>query len=258
MAGRSGERRRGGASAVGSVVSALGGSAWDAKIREHLAPFVWAEVVGPQVAGATTVIGVGGGVLKVATVSSVWSHELTFYKADILRRLNARVGTPMGGTRAPVLTDIVFQNQGRQSKSAENAPPALPPLAPAPEELDDIALSPAEVETIEAGLSALTDDGLRARMRRIRIADARLRTWRLDSGWLPCARCGDLAPPVSASALSACTRCRIDRAPAAAAYRADPLPEEPNDAPPAAVSNEETTDDDFDNAAPLPPRPRLR
>ena len=256
MAGRSGERRRGGASTVGSVVSALGGSAWDAKIREHLAPLVWAEVVGPQVAGATTVIGVGGGVLKIATVSSVWSHELTFYKADILRRLNARVGTPMGGTRAPVLTDIVFQNQGRQSKEAAGNAPVPPPLAPAPEELDDISLSLAEVETIEAGLSPVTDEGLRARMRRIRIADARLRTWRLDSGWLPCPRCGDLAPPPPPNAtMNACTRCRIDRAPAAAAYRADALPEEPDDTPPAA-RDEETSDDDFDSVPPLLTRPR--
>ena len=257
MAGRSSERRRGGASTAGSVVSALGGSAWDAKIREHLAPLVWAEVVGPQVAGATSVIGVGGGVLKIATVSSVWSHELTFYKADILRRLNARVGTPLGGARPPVLTDIVFQNRGRESKSAENAPAALPPLAPAPEELDDIALSPAEVETIEAGLTSLTDEGLRARMRRIRIADARLRTWRLDNGWLPCARCGDLAPPPPANATTnTCTRCRIDRAPAAAFFRADALSEEPNDTPPTPP-NDETSDDDFDNA-PLITRPRPR
>ncbi len=45
------------------------------KIREHTAPLVWAEVVGPQVAGATEVIGVRDGVLLISTKSAVWSHE---------------------------------------------------------------------------------------------------------------------------------------------------------------------------------------
>ena len=208
---RSGDRR-GGVSAVGPLVSALGGSAFEAKIREHTAPLVWAEVVGPQVAGATEVLGISNGVLRVATRSSVWSHELTFYKADILRRLNARLGTPLGGSREPAVTDILFQNRGlRANQEAADAPPTLP-LAPSREELEDVALSPGEMETIEASVAAVADEALRARLRRVRVADARLRTWRLDHGWLPCARCGDLAPPRPGRPFSAaCPRCRVEK-----------------------------------------------
>ena len=62
------------------------------KVREHTAPLIWAEMVGPQVAAATEVDRVKDGVLYVSTRSATWAHELTFYKADILRRINERVG----------------------------------------------------------------------------------------------------------------------------------------------------------------------
>ena len=152
------ERRHGRAESVGALVSQLGGSAFETKIREHTAPLVWAEVVGPQVAGATEVIGVSGGVLRVATKSSVWSHELTFYKADILRRLNARLGTPLGGARGePVIADILFQNRGLRDKSEAAAAPPPARLAPSADELDDVELSAGEIDRIEHGLNTSTD-----------------------------------------------------------------------------------------------------
>lgn len=203
--------KRGGVNAIGKLVEeGLAGLQIANKIREHTAPLVWAEVVGPQVAGATEVIGVRDGVLLISTKSAVWSHELTFYKADILRRLNARIGAPAAGGREGAIKDILFQNRGlRKKREAEDAPAAL---APAPEELDDVELSPGELATIEAGVAAITDDELRARLRRVRIADSRLRTWRLDHGWLPCARCGDLAPPDPRHPeAAACPRCRVDK-----------------------------------------------
>ena len=203
-----GERRRGGVRGVGGLVSeGMAGLQIEAKIREHMAPLVWAEVVGPQVAGATEVIGVQNGVLRVATKSAVWSHELTFYKPDILRRLNARVA----GGREPVIQDILFQNRGLRDKDERNE--ATPnALAPTPEALDEVELSPGEMRTIEAGVAAITDEGLRAKLRRLRMADARLRTWRLDNGWFPCPACGDLTPPDgdNAAALN-CPRCRVTR-----------------------------------------------
>lgn len=208
--------RRGGKNAAVNVGRMLGGDRIagldiGAKIREHTAPLVWAEIVGAQVAAATEVVGVENGVLRVSAKSSVWASELTFYKADILRRLNAR----LGATREPVIHDILFQSRGLRKKKAgeEAAPPAL---VPTPEELDDVELSARELSGIEAGIAAVQDENLRARLRNVRIADARLRTWRLDNGWMPCPRCGDLAPPfgfvpeLSASeGSSPCPRCRL-------------------------------------------------
>ena len=201
---RGGRSKRSGVRPLGPLVEeGLAGLGIAQKIREHTAPLVWAEVVGPQVAGATEALGVERGVLRIATKSAVWSHELTFYKADILRRLNAR----LGAAREPIILDIRFQNRSLRKSAGDGD--AGPRLAPTPEELDDVTLSPAEMATIEAGVAGVTDEHLRARLRRVRIADARLRTWRLDNNWLPCPRCGDLAPS-DPDLERACPRCRVE------------------------------------------------
>lgn len=205
MANVRGERRRQPrAAAVGSLLGErLRGMGMDAKIREYTAPLVWAELVGPQVAAATEVDNVKDGVLYVHTRSSMWSHELTFHKADILRRLNIRIGARPG---EPLIKDIRFMNRGVRREVVE----LPPPLHPSPDELDDVDLSPAETAVIDTGVAIISDENLRARLRGLRIADAKLRTWRLDNGWAPCARCGDLAPPrFPVDGTVACSRCRI-------------------------------------------------
>jgi predicted nucleic acid-binding Zn ribbon protein len=172
------------------------------KIKEHTAPLIWADVVGAQVAGATQVLGIDGGVLRVSTKSSVWASELNFYKADIVRRLNGRLGAPAGD---PYIRDILFQNRGIRPIEEVVETPA----GPSYDELESIPLSPTELRLIEEGMTAVSDETLKARMRRVRIADARLRTWRLDNGWVPCARCGDLCPPFLRAETLDCRRCRL-------------------------------------------------
>lgn len=200
-------------SSVGDLVNAgLHRLNFETKIREHTAPLVWNEVVGPQVAGATEIIKVDNGILIISTKSSVWAHELTFYKADILRRLNAKLGVLAHGE--PVIKDLRFQNRGVVPKPTRST---KPPLAPSPDELDDVAVADTELATIEEGIASIGDEGLRNRLRRLRIADVKLRTWRLDNGWIPCPDCGEIAPPrllpdgewVPGEA--DCSRCRIAR-----------------------------------------------
>ncbi len=183
---------RGGAQAIGGLVASnLDRLQIARKIKEHTAPLVWAEVVGPQLAGATEVIGIENGVLRVSTRSSMWATELTFYKLDIIARLNTRLGAPRDGS-APLITDIHFVSKGVGRNKETDAPA---PLAPSSEELDDIELSASEMATIEQGIVSIGDEELRAKLRRARFADARLRTWRLDNAWTPCPGCGDLTPP---------------------------------------------------------------
>jgi predicted nucleic acid-binding Zn ribbon protein len=171
------------------------------KIQEHTAPLVWSEVVGEQVSGATQVLGVDNGVLRITTKSSVWAHELTFYKADILRRLNKRLDAAPNN---PVITDIHFQNRGIEI--IDTTPP--PPTDPTPSELDAVVLSPSELARIDASLAALPDERLQSKMRRARITEARLRIWRMDNGWVPCPDCGVLIPPLPGGNWNGCPRCR--------------------------------------------------
>lgn len=203
------DNRRSRISAVGPLVAErLFGLQIALKVKEHTAPLVWAELVGPQVAGATEVEKVAGGILFVSTRSSMWAQELTFYKPDILRRLNEKIGARMG---EPIITDIRFANKGLK-REKEGEIPKAPPLSPTRAELEDVELSAQERQTIEAGIAVVRDETLRTKLRTVRVADAKLRTWRLDNAWSPCPHCGDLAPPpFPPNTPLVCSHCRVRR-----------------------------------------------
>lgn len=212
---RRGPRRRDRTNAVGSLVSdRLFAMGMDTKVREHMAPLVWAEMVGPQVATATEVDKVKDGTLFIFTRSAVWSQELNFHKADILQRLNQRIGARAG---EPIIRDIRFQNRSTfaRKKVEEEGDEGQPRITPTREELEDVELSPGELAAIEEDLISLPDEGLRTRMRRVRIASLQLQTWRYENGWAPCPDCNELAPPnYPYDGTVSCARCRI-----AAGYR---------------------------------------
>jgi predicted nucleic acid-binding Zn ribbon protein len=177
----------------------LGGREMLRKLKEHTAPIVWAEVVGEQLAAATEVLGVSGGVLRVSAKSSVWANELTFYKTDILKRLNAKLGAP----RAYVITDIHFQSRGVK-KSADESKTREPEV-----EIDSIELSVRERQQIEESIYMIKDPDLRERLRKTRFSEVRLRNWRLDNGWAPCLHCGELVAPFLGGNGMSCPRCRL-------------------------------------------------
>jgi hypothetical protein len=130
---------------------------------------------------------------------------LSYHKADILRRLNDRVGARAG---EPVIKDLRFQSRGlSRPKTSESE---TVPDHPTPEELDDIELSPTTLQAIDESIAIVSDPHVRGALRELRIADMRLRLWRLDQGWTPCPRCGDLAPPEPGALKQvSCRRCRL-------------------------------------------------
>lgn len=98
---------------IGKVLSAVGNQY---KRQHHLqiqrVQECWVEVVGTVVAAQTQPVLVYRGVLKVATASSAWAHNLTFERQRILEKLNLRV--------APPLTDIRFSSANWQRSSLQN------------------------------------------------------------------------------------------------------------------------------------------
>lgn len=199
-------RRRGWGRDIGSLMGAqLNALGIGDKIREHTAPLIWAEMVGPQIASATEVEKVQDGVLFVSTRSSTWAQELTFHKNDIVRRLNQR----LGATQTPVITDIRFRNRAPQNKPA---PETAPPLTPTPEQLEDTDLPASELRRIDRSVEVIADSALRERVRKLRRTDAKLRYWRIENGWRLCEICGEFAPPrFPADGTQNCLRCRLNR-----------------------------------------------
>jgi predicted nucleic acid-binding Zn ribbon protein len=105
--GNDGERRRDGGRAgrsasrapdrgMGKVDEVLGGLLRKLGIEEELARQGaverWAAVVGEGIAEVTRARAQAGGVLFVAVRSSAWLNELSFMRAELLRRMNAGAG----------------------------------------------------------------------------------------------------------------------------------------------------------------------
>ncbi|MBN1154473.1 DUF721 domain-containing protein [candidate division KSB1 bacterium] len=55
----------------------------------------WNEIVGPKVARNTQVKRIENGVLVVKVKNDVWRNELTFYKIDLIKKINEMLGNQM-------------------------------------------------------------------------------------------------------------------------------------------------------------------
>lgn len=76
-------------------------------IRRHTAILGWEEVVGKRIAERASPLEIRGKTLFVDVSGSAWIHELSFLKADILAKLNERVG---GGA----IEEIIFTASGER------------------------------------------------------------------------------------------------------------------------------------------------
>lgn len=168
----------------------------DQKVREARALVKWDQVVGPQVASATRPDFVRDGVLFVSTKSPAWANELTFHKADILRRLNEVVG---GKGSKPTITDLVLRPKGTEGKKDFSSEPS--DERPTQEEIDSLTLSERDVRRIEATVGKIQNPELRARLRGTITQSEKLAAWRRANGWRPCQKCralhdkdGELCP----------------------------------------------------------------
>lgn len=161
------------------------------RVKENTCLLVWDEVVGEQVAGAAQPEFVKDGLLFVRTKSSVWANELAFYKADIISKLNRRVG----GT---TLQDIIF-------KAGRIHTRRVPKEQPDEERLEGIKLTKSDLEQVEtaarqAGGEASED------IRSLMMTALRLEKWKKGNGWKPCKKCGSLQN----SATGICPPCQIE------------------------------------------------
>lgn len=74
----------------------------DAKLAEFRLRRRWAEIVGPQIAAHTRPDRIRFKKLHLLVRNSVWLHQLTFLKPDLLARINAAAG-------GEAITDIVLR-----------------------------------------------------------------------------------------------------------------------------------------------------
>jgi len=91
---------------VGHALSgALREMGLESGLRGWQAVSEWAEAVGPQIARRAHASRFQDGTLWIEVEGSVWLHQLTVLRRDLLRRINQRLG-------ADHVRDLRFINRG--------------------------------------------------------------------------------------------------------------------------------------------------
>ena len=163
---------------VGSLISEmLRGMDMETRVKEQTCLLVWDDVVGEWIASAAQPEFIKDGKLFVVTKSSVHASDLTFYKKEIIEKLNRRAG----GT---VVKEIVFKS-GRFPAKTETASQTIPKP-----DLEGIQLTESELEQVET-MAIQAGEGAED-MSRLLITALRLEKWKQANGWTPCRECGVL------------------------------------------------------------------
>ena len=137
------------------------------RLKAELAALRWAEAVGEGIAARTTVEGVEGGTLIVATESPAWSNEISLRKAQIIERLNRLAGEE-------VIRDIRCVVRPRR-----RAPGRGRARRPKP---DFSRLTPAMVREVEETTRRVSDPELRAVLRRAMLSHYAVEAARASAG----------------------------------------------------------------------------
>lgn len=153
------------------------------KTRERGALIVWEDVVGARVAKAASADNIREGTLFVTCRTGTWANELTFMKADIIAKLNVRLG-------GKFVKDIRFSIRSRRDREAVDQ--VEEPAKPSEKELEEISLSAEEEQQIEQAATCSGNDELAARIRKALTASRKMDKWKSAHGWKKCDSCGSL------------------------------------------------------------------
>lgn len=80
---------------IGSLLEAvIGDLGVKDKVAQAQAVLTWPEVAGPELASRSRAVRVHHARLEVAVPSAVWRTQVSFVKADLVKRINERIGSP--------------------------------------------------------------------------------------------------------------------------------------------------------------------
>jgi len=83
------------------VWNVLRSRGYEKAVREQMVVQSWSEIVGDRIAREAKAVGVENGAVFVHVPNAAWRNELTFLKADLLKKIRDFIGKP-------VVQDIIF------------------------------------------------------------------------------------------------------------------------------------------------------
>lgn len=136
----------------------------------------WSEIVGDQVASRCEPLALGRGILKVRAATPAWANELRYLAPEVVRRVNAAVGT---GSAPGVVRELKVVVAGAapaggranrrlpHAAPAEEQPAAPTTPRPGPRVLHGTAPCAGEIDRLVAGIA---DERLAAATKRALLA----------------------------------------------------------------------------------------
>lgn len=144
-----------------------------------MAPMIWSEAVGEEIARRSRIDKVKNGVLFVVTENSVWSQELTYLKPKLIEKLNEKLGEP-------VVKDLRFST-GRQFQQKAQG---LPSLRPRRSDLSRVTPPARDSETLQGIAAGIPDPELRKSFAAWGAKVLKIREWEKRHPVRKCETCG--------------------------------------------------------------------
>jgi predicted nucleic acid-binding Zn ribbon protein len=157
---------------MGDSLKALG---IEKQIIEQTCISAWDEIVGERIAAAAQPEFIKDGKIFVITKSPTWANELSFFKEDIIKRLNERVG-------GRPIKEMVFRAGKIEKKAKENE------IEP---EIMEIDLTGEEIKEVERAVKETAPE-LAGPAKKMLTEILKYDKWKQKKGWKPCKRCGAL------------------------------------------------------------------
>lgn len=174
--------------------------------REASIPAIWEDAVGEYLAQNTEALYCSGGVLVVTTKEDAsLAHALTHLREAVRTKLNRLLG-------ASIVEDIHFQPR-EPGKPLKGTPPLrrksleFPGHEISSSDLDQVELSPDELQAIEAVVEPIQNTAVAQSVRAALTKEKRLAKWKQAHGYRACVQCGTLHKDQGET----CLACRVVR-----------------------------------------------
>ncbi len=153
------------------------------KYRDEMIILNWRQIVGEEIAANTRPGRISRRVLTLAAKNAVWAHHLSTLKEDIIAKINFYAGEKAVG-------DLKFQagylQNDQNEENNDDGPPAV--------NWREVRLDSGDTKAIEKITAPLSDDLLRAKLKRLLGKELAFRKFRRRQEWQPCRQCGVLRP----------------------------------------------------------------
>ncbi|MCR5833544.1 MAG: DUF721 domain-containing protein [Selenomonadaceae bacterium] len=150
----------------------------------------WQEIVGSDIAAKVKPVTIEHGTLFVDVKNSAYKDQLKFFAYEIIANINEALAQDK-----PIVNKIRPANAFQIAAMQTEEKTIAEPVKEKPTTLDSVTLTEEEVACCNERAAKISDENLRKTILDTLLSAARLRKFRLATGWHKCKNCDTLCPP---------------------------------------------------------------